>query len=206
MRLQDRWKSLVSPFTQDQLLTHKLWQEIEHAYCASGRHYHNLLHLTNLLQLATTYRSSLQHPELVYLAIFYHDIVYHPLKKDNEEKSARLAVERLRQLGLPPQEREQVRHLILATKTHQATADSDTQWLLDFDLSILGTPWPGYLEYTRQIRREYRLIPYFLYRKGRKKVVIHFLEMEQIYKTPVLATSWEVAARQNLLQELQTLR
>ena len=86
----------------------------------------------------------------------YHDIIYNPLKKDNEERSADLAYKRLSEVGLPAQQAEKCRQQILATKNHALSQDMDTNYFTDADLSILGAGPSAYMTYTEQIRKEYK--------------------------------------------------
>ena len=203
--MQAVWLDLVSGYTSHEGLKAQLWQEILAAYTEKSRHYHNLQHLAQLFSLAQSYRTLLEDPDSLKFAIFYHDLIYKAFSKTNEEDSAALAANRLQQLGASPAKQEKVRQMILATKTHAATPDADTELLLDFDLSILAAPWEDYLTYTRQIRKEYNLVPYFLYKKGRKKVLNHFLELSRIYKTEPFFKQHEAVARQNLQKELELL-
>lgn len=197
-RLKEVWLTLTSNYTSDTSLAEQLWLEIETAYTAKGRYYHTLEHLRALLSLAAAHKSSIQQPDLLSFAVFYHDIVYSALRSDNEEKSADLAVERLKQLGLSLQQQEHIRQMILATKTHTLSPDPDTKLLLDFDLSILGSEWENHLSYTRQIRKEYSIVPYFLYKKCRKKVLQHFLALPAIYKTQPFSDLYDRTAKQNI--------
>ena len=119
--------------------------------------------------------------------------------------SALFAGNRLRELGLPEEKIEQCKIQIKATSSHETSDDSDINYLLDFDLSILGAPAKTYQEYTIQIRKEYSIYPNFLYRKGRKKVVRHFLGMPQIFKTSEFISEYEPQARENLKRELEQL-
>lgn len=120
--------------------------------------------------------------DVVLFSVFYHDIIYKSTAKDNEEKSAEIAKERLEQLEVPSEISERIYSQILATKSH-STSDDDTNFLTDADLSILGKGWKEYENYIRQIRKEYSIYPDFLYKPGRKKVLQHFLEFDSIYKT-----------------------
>lgn len=205
MDLKKEWLQLATRYTPDQSLATKLWQELVQAYTASGRHYHNLQHIEELIRLAGLHQATIKDPDAMRLAIFYHDAVYHALRKDNEEKSALLAMAKLQQLSLPPARLQHIYEMILATKNHTACPDADTNLLLDFDLSILGSSWEQYQAYSRQVRKEYSLVPYFLYKRGRKKVLEHFLGLPRIYKTEIFFQQLEAAARQNLAQELQLL-
>ncbi|AHM60775.1 hypothetical protein D770_12605 [Flammeovirgaceae bacterium 311] len=203
--LKEAWLVLNRRYTNDITLSEQLWQELETAYTAKGRYYHTLQHINEMLLLVATHSTSLQDTDSLSFAIFYHDIIYSPLSKDNEEKSAALAVKRLQRLGLPAQQQAHIRQMILATKAHVSSSDPDTNLLLDFDLSILASAWDHYLTYTRQIRKEYSIVPYLLYKKGRKKVLQHFLAMPRIYKTQQFYEQYEEVAKQNMEWELQQL-
>ncbi|GGH81128.1 putative metal-dependent HD superfamily phosphohydrolase [Filimonas zeae] len=203
--LSQAFLQLASEYTTDSALVQKLWAEVEQKHSESGRYYHTLIHLENLVAELSAVQSHITHwPELLF-AICYHDSVYKVQKQDNEEKSAQLAQARLTELGVPPQSRVRCVQLILATKGHAASEDSDTCFFTDADLSILGKPWEAYEAYYRQIRQEYKVYPSLLYNPGRKKVLNHFLQMPRIFKTQYFYQQYEQQARKNLQQELNLL-
>lgn len=78
----------------------------------------------------------------------------------------------------------------------------DLQFLLDFDLAVLGANEKTYLNYTQQIRREYKLYPDFLYKKGRIKMLEHFLNKKRIFQSEPLFQLYENQARFNIEEEL----
>lgn len=80
-----------------------------------------------------------------------------------------------------------------------------TNYLLDVDLSVLGKDTQTYLGYTKQIRKEYSIYPDFLYNLGRKKVLQHFLELENIFKTEDFRDKYESQARKNIEFEISIL-
>jgi predicted metal-dependent HD superfamily phosphohydrolase len=94
--------------------------------------------------------------------------------------------------------------MILATKEHQRS-DDETNLFTDADLSVLGADRETYLLYVQQIRAEYSIYPDILYNPGRKKVLEHFLNMENIFKTNEFRTKYESAARKNLEAEIRLL-
>lgn len=57
--------------------------------------------------------------------------------------------------------------------------------MVDIDVSMLGSRTDLYQEFEQAIRKEYKKIPSFLYKRGRKKVLSGFLSREHIYTTPV---------------------
>lgn len=203
--LKDIWDKLASSYSDNTELVDKGWIEIEHSYTAKKRHYHNLSHLEYMVDKMEAYSSKLQDPDVILFSIFYHDIVYDTKRQDNELKSAEIAGERLRKLGLTSDKVTTCQNHILATKHHQASNNIDANFLVDFDLAILGEDQSTYLKYIKDIRAEYSIYPDFLYRRGRKKVLQHFLEMGHIFKTTEFRNLYEQRARENLNMELQEL-
>lgn len=188
------------PFTTQQ----NLWREIETNYSEAGRYYHTIAHLNALVSELSSLRASFANWHTIVLAVAYHDIIYNPLKNNNEEKSAELAVARLTDIGLPHALIRQCEQLIRATQKHEA-ADEETNLFTDADLSILGASPAAYDQYKTQIRREYSIYPDIAYKPGRRKVLEHFLEMPNIFKTIVFRSRYESNARYNLLRELTEL-
>jgi predicted metal-dependent HD superfamily phosphohydrolase len=180
------------------------WNEIEKNYSNPNRHYHNLTHLDNLAAELSPFKNRFSNWGVIVFAIVYHDIIYNTLKSDNEEKSADLAVKRLKEISFPKNLITQCKAIILATKRHEM-ADEETNLFTDADLSILGSEPKKYKLYTQQIRKEYKIYPSLVYNPGRKKVLSHFLKMEKIFKTKEFSMKYESQARMNLNEELSTL-
>ena len=202
---EDGFKIELANLTTNNSLMDKLWSEIRSNYSRSKRHYHNLTHLDNLFEQLLPIRSQIEHWQALIFSIAYHDIVYNTLKKDNEERSAALAYDRMTLLELSLPLREKCRLQILATKHHRLTEDADTNYFTDADLSILGSDRESYLNYTKQIRKEYGNFPDIVYKPGRKKVLKHFLEMDNIFKTKYFQDKFEDQAKANIVAELKSL-
>jgi predicted metal-dependent HD superfamily phosphohydrolase len=201
--IQEHFEDSLRKHTDDRQIS-IFWQELEVAYTKSSRHYHTLVHLDNLVGELLLVQMKIKNWDAIIFAIAYHDIVYNTLKKNNEEKSAKIAVERLTKLSIPEQTIKACEKLILATKAHELS-DEETNFFTDADLSILGADEQSYKTYTRQIRLEYAMYPDLLYNTGRKKVLTHFLKMKTIYKTTDFINKYESSARVNLLNELKLL-
>lgn len=200
---QDFLESL-SNYTTDSKQQQTMWAEVEKNYSKSDRHYHNLLHLNAMLTELKMHKSSFDHWDTVIFALAYHDLVYSTLKSNNEERSAEIAAKRLSSISYPEKQIAVCRHFILATKKHEAS-DAETNLFTDADLAILGSDPETYKEYSKQIRREYSIYPDIVYNPGRKKVLMHFLEMNRIYKTTVFFDKYELAAKNNIQEELTRL-
>jgi predicted metal-dependent HD superfamily phosphohydrolase len=162
-----------------------------------------LQHIENLLTRLAAH--PLHDPMVVELAAWFHDVVYDPLRTNNEAKSAEWALAFLRETSLEPARQARVAELIRRTQNHtqpQPPHDADLLLFLDADLSILGAPEAAYWEYARQIRREYQAVPDELYRPGRSQVLAKLLAAPVLYHTPALRAELDAAARRNLQAEL----
>ncbi|MBF7090798.1 hypothetical protein IUY40_04505 [Flavobacterium sp. ALJ2] len=176
------------------------WLELETAYSKKSRHYHNLTHISDMIDCYETYLEKLQFPNEILYAIFYHDYIYNSRKKDNELKSAQYA------LSILPKNtafnKQLVFDAICATQQHQHNAIEDINWLIDFDLKILARDWTAYKTYFKLIRKEYSIYPDFLYNPGRIKALNHFLENDFIFKTEEFRNLHEEKARENIKLEI----
>ncbi len=72
---------------------------------------------------------------MVLFAVYYHDVVYRVLRKDNEEKSALIAEKRLNTLNVKTNRIELCTKHIVATKAHRRSDDPDTNFFTDADLA-----------------------------------------------------------------------
>lgn len=204
--LAAQWHQLTTPLLPDEKQRSATFEQLVAAYSASGRHYHTLRHVQILLDAVQAEAATLHDSTVVQLAVWFHDAVYDPLRDDNETRSAELASEFLAKTTLSESRQQQVAFLIERTKDHTQTQpddDTDLQLFLDADLGILGAAEIDYWQYARQIRQEYRLVPDFLYRKGRSKVLERLLNTPVLYRTAAYRTRLDGAARHNLQAELQ---
>jgi predicted metal-dependent HD superfamily phosphohydrolase len=149
--------------------------------------------------------NKLDDPDTVLFSIFYHDIIYQTTQGDNEEKSAALATDRLALLNVSTEKISKCRKQIMATRDHPWSDESDTNYLVDFDLAILGENAALYNDYTKKIRKEYSVYPDAVYHAGRQKILQHFLDMEKIFKTEAFQARYEQQARKNIMMELRMM-
>lgn len=203
--LQQIFTELAGRYTEDEVLILSLWNQIEKKYSGRKRYYHNLTHLQSMYDVLCDCKEEIHDWDIVLFSLFYHDIIYNVLRSDNEEKSAAMALTKLRQLNIAGDRIEKCRLLILATKAHSAATDTDIQFFTDADLSILGRSPKVYEEYSKQVRKEYAIYPDMVYKPGRKKVLEHFLGMRRIYQSDWLYNRYESTARLNLQKELDQL-
>ena len=196
----------MTNYTDNKSLIDELWAEIEQYYSGKKRYYHTLQHLENVLTQLIEVKEQIKKWEIILFTLYYHDVIYNALKSDNEEKSAQLAELRMKQIGLKNGMIEQCKLQILATKKHLISIDSDTNYFTDADLSVLGQSWEIYVIYYENVRKEYAIYPDFIYNPGRKKVLNHFLQMENIFKTDYFRTKFDKQAKLNMSQEINSLK
>lgn len=204
--VQEKFHEVFSKYTDEKTVV-KLFADVFKLYSAKSRHYHDMNHIYSMCSSWDSFKHKLVNPDEIFMAIIYHDIIYSAIKSNNEEKSANyfyknvapiLNLESLRVLFIPT--------AIKATKhdgTHMEIYKSDIEYLLDFDLHVLGTPHESEYEWYRKgVRKEYKIYPDCLYNPGRKKVLEGFLKRKKIY----LTEDWKVSekkARKNLRNEIK---
>jgi predicted metal-dependent HD superfamily phosphohydrolase len=205
-RFVPRWRALFPPDEGWIPGRKRVFGLVLDRYAEPWRFYHTLDHVGSVLDLIDWLERLAVNPAAVRMAAWFHDVVYDPRAKDNEERSADFAAEALPKLAVPEETVAEVRRLILLTKTHATTADDrDGHILLDADLAVLGAAAEKYRQYAAAIRREYDWVPETEYRTGRAAVLRRFLERDRIYFTEPMYAEREAAARRNLLAEIAQL-
>lgn len=206
--VEQKFKEVFSKYITDEKIVNRLFRNVLNAYSKDDRHYHNMHHIFHMVSLWETHKNFLKDADVVFFAIIYHDIVYKPLRKDNESKSAVYFIDKIAPLVEKKLNVIKVCEAITATKHNEESkkyweADKDIQYLLDFDLDILGTRHQDTYEWYRKgVRKEYGIFPLKIYKAGRKSVLESFLKREKIYLTPEFKES-EKRARKNLKNEIK---
>jgi predicted metal-dependent HD superfamily phosphohydrolase len=175
-------------------------------YSEPHRAYHNLAHIEHCLDEFESSRELATDANSIEMAIWYHDVVYDPRAKDNEQRSADVAVEVARDAKLPTAFTQRVADLILATRHIAPPSDPDAAILVDVDLSILGQPAERFDAYERQIRQEYDWVEAAAFAEGRGAILKSFLERAAIFSTPFFWDKYERQARENLKRSIERLQ
>ncbi len=194
----------------------EVYESLVTAYSQKHRHYHDGEHveaclgwLDHVLTLSDAEssdpKSTVEKPEEVELAIWFHDAVYNPFASDNERKSADWAMEFLTAQGAGEAAMARVDGLIMATLHNAPPATRDESILIDIDLAVLGSDPATYAAFEKAVRKEYRFVPFFLYRKKRSEILQGFLERPVIYRHELLRAAWEQQARKNLAAAIADL-
>ena len=182
-----------------------VYNELIAAHAQPHRAYHTLEHIAACLRHLDIVEHSLKNPEEVEMALWFHDAVYAPFSDTNEEDSAEWAADWLQDRGAAKEVVFRIADHILDTKSHDTPKSLDGQYMLDIDLSILGTEASVYDEFEVNIRREYKRVPAFIYKKKRKAILEGFMSRDQIYTTRYFQERLETQARFNLLRAVSQL-
>ncbi|MCC5943451.1 MAG: hypothetical protein JJT94_00845 [Bernardetiaceae bacterium] len=200
------WQQDCAPYITDDAHIMQAWTMLKQAYENPKRHYHNFEHIEAMRRSAEEFADYIEDTFVVHMAIWFHDIVYTPPRKDNERKSANIAYQWLQEAGVKENIAKEVQTFILATQNHSMKKyQADLAFFLDFDLKILAAPPTEYLAYTEKIRKEYQKVPTILYKKGRKKALLHFTERTNIYHSAPFIKTMETQAQANLQSEIASL-
>ncbi|MGB8698936.1 MAG: hypothetical protein WCD18_05920 [Thermosynechococcaceae cyanobacterium] len=188
-----------------------VYQQLIERYSEPHRHYHTLQHLQDCLahlwqwQTLSAGRSLHCNRAEIAIALWFHDAIYDPHRKDNEEKSGQLAYQVAIDQGVKPEIADRIKNLILATQHDVVPQTLETQILVDIDLAILGAPVERFQEYEHQIRQEYAWVPDVEFCKARRQILDRFLGRSSIYITAYFQNVLEVQARANLRRSLSQL-
>lgn len=193
VRLEDDLRPAVAALGRDLL---RRWSE-------PHRCYHDVAHLTAVLDHVALLQHEAVAADVVRLAAWFHDAVYDPRAGDNESRSADLARDSLHGLALPRYVTEEVCRLVLLTSAHDPPRDdADGSVLSDADLAVLAADSDSYERYVHAVRQEYAHVSDGDFARGRSAVLRSLLERRGIFRTSYGRTRWEAAARANLTREL----
>lgn len=207
LRFDTAWAGLLSWLGVSETDAWPLRGEILTQYRQAGRVYHTLSHALRVLGDVKKFAHwwGVEDYGAVQMAALLHDVVYETQSRENEAQSAEFTLWWGQALGIAPDVYTQAAAIIRATEDHAPSASADTRLVLDADLLILAAPPGEYEAYRRAIRREYAWVSEADWTVGRRRVLEHFLEREQIFQTPKLRDASEAAARDNLRRELALL-
>jgi predicted metal-dependent HD superfamily phosphohydrolase len=204
--LSSRWAALLAPYA-DEVTILALYENLMQLYGEPHRSYHTLKHIDALFSTTEALGLKFQQPEVIAWATWYHDAIYDPKKKNNEERSADLAVQTM-SLFAPRLDKmlDTVWNLIMSTQAHYPINDSpDCRLFLDLDLAIFGAEAEVYDKYSAGIRKEYAYVPDFIYKMGRKTALQKFFSRKPLYFTDIFREQFEARAKENLAREIASL-
>ncbi|MDD4937871.1 MAG: hypothetical protein PHX34_02520 [Candidatus Shapirobacteria bacterium] len=195
--IENKWQILSRQFQP--VLNSEIFTDLRQHYNESHRHYHTLSHVNHCLSEFDLVKNQIKNPQAVALAIWFHDYIYDPSQKDNEEKSAQNAFNTITKNGLSSDFANTVSSLILSTKHINPSFNSDEQYLNDIDMTILGQTPDIFNIFDQKIEIEFRQIyPKDVYLGGRIKFFEAVLNRQNIFFTDFFKNKYQDTARQNI--------
>lgn len=144
-------------------------QHIESYYNGKGRFYHNMEHLDEVLCELENYKDlhTVEEYQILVMTAIYHDIIYDPKAKDNEEKSA----EMVSVCSSSDHILKQVKDLILFTKYQRNPESELEETFMCCDMAIFEKPFEQQLVFEKKIQKEFAWVPLSVYVPERIKVL-----------------------------------
>ncbi len=187
--------------------------EVMSRYREPHRRYHGSDHVFSVLRRITEIASH-EWPHLsseglrealtdVYLAAWYHDVVYDPKRADNEDRSANLAAQHLSRLGFTPIHIAKVVDLVMMTQGHRPVNEEQAIFA-DADLWTLGGSAEDYRRHGRLIREEFAHVSDINWIRGRSAAMATFLDRPTIFSTAFGLANREAQAQINVTNDVQT--
>lgn len=175
------------------------------AYSEKHRFYHSVKHIEAMLMHYEEVKDLAERPAELELAIWFHDAIYKVFSKSNELDSAEWAKKFSLSNSHNLECAERLHGLIMATLHDGEPQDKDQKLIVDIDLTILGASREVYDEFERNVRKEYKMVPSFIYRKKRKELLNSFLNRASIYSLDYFKDKYENNARHNINRAIEML-
>lgn len=202
--LVEAWAALLARHTTDPDAG-AVGRRLLASWSEPHRRYHAISHLRDILIHVDELATYADDIDAVRLAAWYHDAVYQGLP-DDEERSARRAHDELSGLGVPPALVDEVARLVRMTIDHDPEpGDRNGETLSDADLASLAIPHGSYAANTAAIRDEYAHVSDEAWVTGRLRVLMGLLATPWVFRTGYGREIWELAARENMRAELQSM-
>ena len=195
-RSAEGWAALLAA------LPEAMRTEVEAAYAAPARHYHDGAHIGGIWATWLALGGDAEDRAILWAAA-YHDLVYEiPAAKGwNEAESARRLARAGAALRLDPAVLAEAISMIAATADHLAAAAPRDRLFCDLDLAGLACDPAGFDDNTGRVRREYAMVPEPEFSAGRRAFLAGLLAQPAIFRSGQVPPWWEAAARENIRRE-----
>ncbi|MFA5020963.1 MAG: N-methyl-D-aspartate receptor NMDAR2C subunit [Patescibacteria group bacterium] len=210
--LKRRWTTLCRRFYETygyqlgaQNIIDRWWKVLDTRYSEPHRAYHTWDHIVACLREFDQVAHLFDYPLAAELALFFHDAIYDPTQKYNEQASAELLDAFCKDLGIA----NNASSLVKCTDHDpgRLTAMTEDEKLVcAIDLAILGELNMRYVSYAYGIHEEYREVPIDIYRQKRADLLDGFLQRKRIFLPDFFYGKYERQARKNLSWEADALR
>ena len=176
------------------------------SYNQHHRKYHNEQHIDAVLTTLDKTKELAVDPAALELALWFHDAIYKIFSKTNEIDSAEWASDFVLKNNKDKHLSQKVYSLIAATQHNCSLQNSDEKLIVDIDLAILGASETDYDAFEQSIRKEYKLIPWAVYRRKRVEILNGFLQRSNVYSHDYFIDCFELNAKNNLKNAIENLQ
>jgi predicted metal-dependent HD superfamily phosphohydrolase len=173
-----------------------VWADLSARYAEPHRQYHDSGHLAHCLEQLDLAAGSIGEPDEVEMALWFHDVINEPARKDNEARSA----DYFRALAgghIDATFIERVVGLILVTTHTEEPLDADQRFICDIDLSSFGCPWECFMRDSQAVKAEFpgSIDDYY---RGKKAFLEQMLKRPRIFLTDFFNSRFEQQSRDNI--------
>ncbi len=176
-----------------------IFTQLKAMYDESWRRYHTFAHITACLGFFDAARAEANHPDVVEMALWFHDCIYVVGDPDNEAKSRDWFLQ-VTHNQLNDDFRNHVAELIMDTLHNHIALSADGKLVADIDLTSFGLPWDEYLIDGENVAAEMALIAAKDQdaEAGKNKFVDMLLQQPSIYHSPYYLHHFEAQAQTNI--------
>ena len=181
-------------------------QQLIASYSEPQRFYHTLTHIEHCLSLIEKISSELQSPEALELAIWFHDVVYEPGAKDNEQLSADQFMAKTDGVFDDTLRDTVYQHIMATVHDGAEVKHADTKYMLDIDLSSFGRPWAEFIQDSHNLRLELEDWPDDVFYQRQAVFQDKLFGQARFFKSDYFYDNYEAQARQNRSDYFETIR
>jgi len=203
-RFQSLWQRCLKAGAADSSAA--IHQRLVEAYNEPQRHYHTLVHIDHCLAIFDQCKSLATNADALEIAVWFHDVIFEPGKRNNEAQSAEL----YQDLSTDVHDNEfrgLVGRLIMAT-LHDGSSldDTDAGYMVDIDLSSFGLPWEDFMRDSLHLREESAQLSDADYNRKQGEFRSCLAARPHFYQTDFFRQCYEQQAHDNLAKYFDQLR
>lgn len=146
------WYNACNAVSIDFNVAVEWYEKLKKLYAEKQRFYHCFTHVQSLCDVLGECLDVVEELNVVVFSIFFHDCIYDPISKTNEQDSAKVWKEFAKTNSIKEAVISDVVEIIIQTQHHMQcdplASKDDKLLFLDMDLSILGMDEEAYKKYS----------------------------------------------------------
>lgn len=197
--------SVFSEMTMRQDVKSAMSGVLANMYSTEYRKYHGMCHIIHIFEFQQAHKISLTLAQK--LAILYHDVVYLPGCKENEELSAKFMVAALKPFA-PHEALDEASRIVIDTKQHFTVnpfyMSQQSKLVLDLDISSMSLDYDKFLWWNRLVEEEFKP---FGFNDLSKRIAFFEMFLSKSSITQSTELSWmEESIRNNIARYISHLK